>query len=201
MTKFPLPSNQKEPRGWLGLCNQLSHYVPALSGEQSEFRKLLKKNVAFTVTEKMFKEEEFEAEKAAIWKNIILNAFDVTRRTLVITDASGEGLRHILMQKRNASELQVKTRRMNRSGWLGIQVGSVALKPAWRNYSELELEATCVVWSLETWAYYLKWCPRFDLWTDHSPLAQAMKKEVRELTPRMQKFRRRSRPTTSPYRS
>ena len=31
--------------------------------------------------------------------------------------------------------------------------------------------------------------PRFDLWSDHSPFAQAMKKEVRELTPRMQKFR------------
>ena len=68
-------------------------------------------------------------------------------------------------------------------------MGSTALKPAWRNYSVLELEATCVVWSLETLAYYLKRCPRFNLWTDHSPLVQAMKKEVRELTPRMQKFR------------
>ena len=38
-------------------------------------------------------------------------------------------------------------------------------------------------------AHCLKGCPRFDLWTDHSPLAQAMKKEVQELTPRMQKFR------------
>ena len=46
-----------------------------------------------------------------------------------------------------------------------------------------------MVWSLETLAYYLKGCPEFDLWTDHSPLVQAMKKEIRELTPRMQKFR------------
>ena len=75
------------------------------------------------------------------------------------------------------------------TGWAVIQVGSAALKPTWRNYSALELEATCVVWSLETLAYYLKGCLAFDLWSDHSPLAQAMKKEVRELTPRMQKFR------------
>ena len=68
-------------------------------------------------------------------------------------------------------------------------MGSAALKATWRNYSALELEATCAVWSMETLAYYLKGCPRFDLWTDHSPLAQAMKKEVRELPPRMQKFR------------
>ena len=35
--------------------------------------------------------EEFEAAKKAMRQNILLNAFDVTRRTLVITDASAEG--------------------------------------------------------------------------------------------------------------
>ena len=53
----------------------------------------------------------------------------------------------------------------------------------------MELEATCVVWALETLACYLKGCPHFDLWTDHSPLARSMKKEVMALTPRMQTFR------------
>ena len=72
------------------------------------------------------------------------------------------------------------------TGWLMRQVRSAALKPAWRNYSALELEATCVVWTLETLSYYLKGCPEFDLWTDHSPLAQAMHKELRSLTPRIQ---------------
>ena len=66
VTRFPLPSHQKELRGWMGLCNQLNHYVPGLAGEQAEFRKLLKKNVAFIVTEKML--EEFEASKAAMEK-------------------------------------------------------------------------------------------------------------------------------------
>ena len=118
-------------------------------------------------------------------KNILLNAFDVTRRTLVITDASAEGFGLILMQKRNESEVQVMAQRVNREvvitrdpGWVVIQVWSAALNLTWCNYSALELEETCVVWSLETLAYYLKGCPKFDLWTDHSPLAQAMKKEV-----------------------
>ena len=52
------------------------------------------------------------------------------------------------------------------TGWVVIQVGSAALKAAWRNYSALELEAACAVWSLETLSYYLKGCPRFHLWTD-----------------------------------
>ena len=60
--------------------------------------KVLKKNVTFTVTEKMM--EEFEAAKEAMGKNILLNAFDITRRTLGIKDASADGFGHILMQKR-----------------------------------------------------------------------------------------------------
>ena len=143
------PSNQKDLRGWIGLCHQLNYYVPGLAGEQAEFGKLLKKNVAFIVTEKML--EEFEAVKAAMGKNILLNAFNVTRTTLVITDASEEGFGHTLIQKRNASKRQVTMGRMNRkgevtmdTGWVVIQVGSATMKPAWRNYSALELEATCV---------------------------------------------------------
>ena len=45
VTGFSMPATQKELRGWMGLCNQLNHYVPGLAGEQAEFRKLLKKNV------------------------------------------------------------------------------------------------------------------------------------------------------------
>ena len=51
VTQFPLPTTQKELRGWMGLCNQLNQYVPGLAGEQAELRKLLKKNVTFTVRE------------------------------------------------------------------------------------------------------------------------------------------------------
>ena len=202
VTQFPLPTTQKELRGWMGLCNQHNHYVPGLAGDQAEFRKLLKKNVTFTVTERMM--EEFEAAKKAMGKNILLNVFDVTRRTLVITDAPADGFGHILMQKRNKHEVMVKTQRGNKkgvithdTGWVVIQVGSAALKLAWLNYSALELEATCVVWSLETLAFYLKGCPSFDLWTDRAPLAQAMKKEVRELTRGCKSLERRSTRTMS----
>ena len=39
------------------------------------------------------------------------------------------------------------------TGWVVIKVGSAVLKPTWRTYSAFELEAACVVWSLETLAY------------------------------------------------
>ena len=66
-----------------------------------------------------------------------------------------DGFGHILMQKRNKDEVMVKAQRGNKkgeitgnTGWVVIQVGSAALKLARRNYSALELKATCVVWSL-----------------------------------------------------
>ena len=128
VTEFPLPTTQKELRGWIGLCNHLNHYVPGLAGEQAELRKLLKNNVTFTVTEKIL--EEFEAAKKAMGNNILLNTFNVTRRTLVITDASGEGFGHILMQKRNKSEVKTRAQTVNREGvitkdrgWVFKQVG------------------------------------------------------------------------------
>ena len=64
-------------------------------GNRQNSGSFFKKNVTFTVTEKMM--EEFEAAKEAMGKNILLNAFDVTRRTLVITDASADGFGLILM--------------------------------------------------------------------------------------------------------
>ena len=143
VTKFPISTTQKELRGWMGLSNQLNHYVPGLAGEQAEFRKLLKKNVAFAVTEKTM---EFEAAKTAMGNDLLLNAFDISKRTLTITDASGEGFGHILMQKRNEEEVDARAQTGNNegeitedTGWVVINVGSAALKSTWRNYSALEL--------------------------------------------------------------
>ena len=79
VTKFPVSTTQKELRGWMGLCNQVNHYIPGLAGEQAEFRKLLKKNVTFTVTENM--KQEFDAAKKAMGNNILLNECNVTKKT------------------------------------------------------------------------------------------------------------------------
>ena len=104
--------------------------------------------------------ENDEGAKKAMGNNILLNAFDATKRTLVITDASGEAFGHIMMQKRNEDKVEKRAQAVNRegvitkdTGWVVIKVGSAVLKPTWRTYSAFELEAACVVWSLETLAY------------------------------------------------
>ena len=86
VTKFPLPTTQKELSGCMCLCKQSNHYVPELAGKQAEFRKLLKKNIQFVVTQKM--EDVFKSAKRVMGESIPLNYFDVNRKSLVITNAS-----------------------------------------------------------------------------------------------------------------
>ena len=86
-------------------------------------------------------ENKFEATKEAIGKNILLNTFDVDRKSLVMTDASSDGFGRILLHKKEDKAL------MKDSGWVVlIQVGSATLKPAWKNYSALKLEAWTSRW-------------------------------------------------------
>ena len=40
----------------------------------------------------------------------------------------------------------------------------------------LELEGTCVIWRLKSLKFYLKGLYKFELWSDHVPLRNAMGK-------------------------
>ena len=163
----------KELRGWFGLTNQMQNYVPGLARKQKKLRSLLNKGATFWIDEEM--REELEKTKQAISDNILLNHFCMKRATVVITDASGDGFAFVLLQYTG-------------SGYIVIQVGSAAIKKVWKSYSALELEGTCVIWSLESLKFYLRGLARFELWSDHSPLKDAMLKPLRDLPPRLQKF-------------
>ena len=174
ISRYPEPTKLKELRGWFGLTNQMQNYVPGLAGKQKKLRSLLNKGVTFWIDEEM--REELEKTKQAISDNILLNHFCMKRATVVITDASGDGFAFILLQYTG-------------SGYIVIQVGSAAIKKVWKSYLPLKLGGTCVIWSLESLKFYLKGMARFELWTDHSPLKDAMLKPLRDLSPRLQKFR------------
>ena len=53
VTKFPLPTTQRELRGWMQLAKPL---CIGLGGEHAELRKLLKKNLQFTITDQIKRE-------------------------------------------------------------------------------------------------------------------------------------------------
>ena len=71
-----------------------------------EFRKLLKKDTPYHISKEI--KEEFASAKTAIGRNILLNSFNVNRRSRVVTDASGDGLGHILLQQNEGGCLSVR---------------------------------------------------------------------------------------------
>ena len=170
ITKYPEPTKLRELRGWFGLTNQMQNYVPGLTGMQKKLRTLLNKGNTFWVNEDM--REELEKLKKAIGDN----NFCMKRPKVVINDASGGGFAFILLQ-------------YGEVGYMGKQVSLAAIKKIWRNYSALKLEGTCVIWSIKSLQFYLKGLQKFKLLSDHSPLRDAMNKQLRELSPRLQKFR------------
>ena len=50
-------------------------------------------------------DKEFDA---AMGNNILINLFDIKRRSLVITVASEDGFGHILMQKKNDNQFEAR---------------------------------------------------------------------------------------------
>ena len=145
ITKYPEATKLRELWGWFGLKNQMQSYVPGLAGKQKKLSTLPNKGVTFWVDNKM--REELEKTKKAIGDNILLNNFCMKRTMVVITNASVDGFAFILLQ-------------YGESGYMVIQVGSAAIKKVWKYYSVLELEETCVIWSLKSLRFYLRGLPR-----------------------------------------
>ena len=125
IAKYPRPTCLRELRVLMGCCNQLTHYEPGLAAEQVLFRMFMKKGEPFIVKKEMNK--EFGATKVAISNNIILNVFDMSKPSLVVTDALGDEFGEILIQNKEGKLDDLAGR------WVVIQVGSAALKPAWKN--------------------------------------------------------------------
>ena len=80
-----------------------------------EFRKLFKKDTHYVVTEHMIK--EFYFKKEAMRRNILLNTFDANKKSLVITNASGHGFGHILLQQKEDGSLSSKPKHWTMTGW------------------------------------------------------------------------------------
>ena len=75
-------------------------------------------------------EDEFESAKRVMGESIPLNSFDVNGKSLVITNALGDGLGHILLQKKENNVWAGRAQATgstgdvtNNTGWLVIQVG------------------------------------------------------------------------------
>ena len=93
---FPAPKNTTNLKSFLGLANQLGHFVPDLTHSVNALRGLLKKNTAWQWLPDQ--EKAFQTTKEILTGNLVLRPFNPNYETELITDASRIGLGFALLQ-------------------------------------------------------------------------------------------------------
>ena len=165
ITKFPTPKSATGVRSFLGLGQQVAHFVPDYTAASGPLRELTKKSVPFTWGPDQAK--AFEQCKSILTGDLVLRPFNPLLPTELITDASRSGLGFLLMQQDPVD----KERHL-------VQCGSRALSPAETRYAVCELEALGCLFAVQKCRHYLLGMKTFELVTDHRSLRGVFQKEL-----------------------
>lgn len=179
---FPTPTDITSLRSFLGLANQLGHFIPDLAHTTERVRQLLQKDTAFTWLDEH--QQDFEKVKTLLTSNLVVQHFDTNAPTELLTDASRlKGLGYALIQRSATGETQL------------IECGSRSLTPTESRYATIELELLAIAWAMEKCHYYLMGHKGFKVITDHRPLLGIFGKDLGELSnPRLQRIREKLAP-------
>ena len=174
---FPAPTNRTELKSFLGLANQIAHFVPDLAHVTGPFRELLKKNVAWQWLPDQA--DAFQKTKDILTGDLVLKSFNPHHVTELITDASRKGLGFVLMQ----IDPSTGNRHL-------IQCGSRSLTSPETRYAVCELEGLAILYAINKCRHYLLGMQDFTVVTDHKPLRGMWAKSLADVTnARLQRYR------------
>lgn len=164
---FPQPTDVTSLRSFLGLANQLGHFIPDLAHLTEPLRQLLKKNTTFQWLPDH--ETSFQRIKDALTSPLVVQFYDRNLPTDLLTDASRtKGLGYALIQRGEGGRVNL------------TQCGSCSLSSAQKNYATIELEALAILWAVQHCKYFLRGAPKFRVITDHRPLLGVFQKPLGE---------------------
>ena len=156
----------------LGMVNYMAKFVPNLTVKTTALRQLLlEKN-----------DWQWEAEQAKEWQDIkdffttepLLKFYDPARRSKISRDASKDGLGAVLLQEHDGN-------------WLPVAFILRAMTSAEKNYVQIEKELLGLVFACEKFHEYVYGATVIGE-TDHKPLVSLHKKNLCDLTPRLQRM-------------
>ena len=180
LTEFPTPTNVTQLRSFLGLANQLAAFVPDSAYVTVKMRQLLKKGVPFQWLPDH--DKEFQLAKTTLTSPGLVQFFDPTLPTTVLTDASRlYGIGFAMLQTRQDGQKAL------------VQCGSRSLTPAETRYATIELEMLAIEYAVKKCSFYLRGMPSpFTIVTDHRPLLGVLQKPLHLVeNPRLQRLRSR----------
>ena len=166
--RLTAPKNKLELQSLLGMFNYLGKFIPNLAAKTQDLRALVKKNADFVWEETHTK--ILEALKAELKDNTTLQYFDPQKEIVIECDASQKGLGACLLQDGKP-----------------VNFSSRSLIDAETRYCNLEREMLAVAWAVNHYRQYV-YGQKFKVLSDHSPLQQIIKKDIRDTTTRLQRL-------------
>eukprot|EP00096_Caligus_rogercresseyi_P008633 TRINITY_DN2783_c0_g1_i6.p1 TRINITY_DN2783_c0_g1~~TRINITY_DN2783_c0_g1_i6.p1 ORF type:complete len:1211 (-),score=137.53 TRINITY_DN2783_c0_g1_i6:1226-4822(-) len=154
LLEFPTPSSPSEVKSFLGLVNFYGHFVKDLAAMAYPLTELTKDRAEFKWQDD--ERNSFAAIKKSVTDAPCLTHYDPSLPLILTTDASPLGLGAVLSQVDQSNERPVA-------------FASRKLSKAERNYSQIDREATGIMYGLSKFERYLLGRP-FAIKTDHRPL-------------------------------
>lgn len=174
ITEMKEPTNAKEIMRFLGMLNFVGHSIANKSAICKPLNDLLRKDIDWYWGEKQ--QQAFDTIKKMVSSAPVLAIFDPNKKTIISSDASMHGLGAALLQEH---EEVVRP----------VAYASRTLNNAERNYANIEREALALTWACVKLENYITGLEIF-IETDHKPLVSIFtKKNIDELSPRLQRFR------------
>lgn len=151
----PEPKNVSQLKSFLGMLNYYHKYLPNLSTKLEPLHALLRKGAAWQWSDEA--KNSFKSAKKMLCSTDLLVHFDPRKKIVLHCDASPYGVGSVLSHI------------MDDQSEKPIAYHSRALKPAERNYSQIEREALAIVTAVKKFHQYL-YGQSFEIVTDHKPL-------------------------------
>ena len=150
VVNWKVPRNVTEVRSFLGLAGFYRRFVRSFFVITSPLTKLLRKGIKFEWIDKC--QNSFEQFKGMLFEAPVLTQPTSGKEYTLYSDASGIGLRCVLMQDGKV-----------------VAYASRQLKSHEQNYSTHDLELAAVVFALKIWRHYL-YGEKCRIYTDHKSL-------------------------------
>ncbi|GFW66894.1 transposon Tf2-6 polyprotein [Trichonephila clavipes] len=156
INEFPVPTDQKQIKSFLGCCNFYRRYIKNFAKRALPLTNLLRKDTPFEWTSET--QEAFDDIKKAILNAPVLALPDPNAELQITTDASSRGIGAVLEQKYPNSEVKP------------LYFFSKKLNPSQSKYNATVLEFFEIYTALNFFRPFLLG-RKFKVFTDHKPLA------------------------------
>uniref|UniRef100_A0A3Q1EK56 Gypsy retrotransposon integrase-like protein 1 n=1 Tax=Acanthochromis polyacanthus TaxID=80966 RepID=A0A3Q1EK56_9TELE len=168
-----MPKDKKGVQRALGLVNFLGRFIQNLAVKTTHLRKLLRRETEF----------QWEHEHEREWKELLevlaseplLAFFSPDRKTKVSTDASKDGLGAVLLQE-------------DEGAWRPVAYASRSMTATECRYAQIEKECLGLAFGCEKFHTYIYGLHNVILETDHKPLLGIAKKNLCDMSPRIQRL-------------